>query len=427
MQVFYGTPDATRSRTQIAFPYAGGSGIAVRSYDSNKSVWSEWNLVYTANTPPPVMNGATSSKAGTAGLAPSPAAGAQGKFLRGDGTWQTPYTHPSYAAKVSGLYKITVDKMGHVSGAEAIHTGRAARFVVGTSTAGWTEADCDYLCDGTSDQTEINAAIAALPSGGGNILLLDGTYNITSPITIEKNNVSLHGCGPATVLARRFNSTSDDGPTGLIDCLCADCTVFNISIDGNKSEYPSLINRGIFARESSVNVTIEEVSISDSRDGIYFGKIKGGCIKGCNIINSVNAIHIYNAIGIDISHNNINTTTSEAVACTGAKLIEISGNHITGSSKNGIRTTDGTTMCNIVNNICLDNAGGISLEDTSMCNVSGNLCMRGSGTPSDYDSTNATIRATSGSANNIISGNLVMGKDVDDSGTGNLVVNNKFE
>ena len=167
MQVFYGTPDATRSRTQIAFPYAGGNGIAVRSYDSNKSVWSEWNLVYTANTPPPVMNGATSSKAGTAGLAPAPAAGAQGKFLRGDGTWQTPYTHPSYTAKVSGLYKITVDKTGHVSGAEAIHTGRAARFVVGTSTAGWTEADCDYLCDGTADEVEIKAAISALPSGGG--------------------------------------------------------------------------------------------------------------------------------------------------------------------------------------------------------------------------------------------------------------------
>ena len=90
MQMFYGNLDTTRSRTQIAFPYAGGNGIAVRSYDSNKSVWSEWNLVYTANTPPPVMTGATSSKAGTVGLAPAPPAGAQDKYLRGDGTWQMP-------------------------------------------------------------------------------------------------------------------------------------------------------------------------------------------------------------------------------------------------------------------------------------------------------------------------------------------------
>lgn len=36
------------------------------------------------------MVGATASAAGKAGLVPAPAAGAQGKYLRGDGTWQTP-------------------------------------------------------------------------------------------------------------------------------------------------------------------------------------------------------------------------------------------------------------------------------------------------------------------------------------------------
>ena len=35
------------------------------------------------------MTAATSSTAGTTGLVPAPAAGAQTKFLRGDGTWQT--------------------------------------------------------------------------------------------------------------------------------------------------------------------------------------------------------------------------------------------------------------------------------------------------------------------------------------------------
>ena len=40
-----------------------------------------------ANT---VMTGATSSAAGMAGRVPAPAAGQQSKFLRGDGTWQTP-------------------------------------------------------------------------------------------------------------------------------------------------------------------------------------------------------------------------------------------------------------------------------------------------------------------------------------------------
>ena len=36
------------------------------------------------------MTAATSSTAGKSGMVPAPAAGAQGKYLRGDGTWQTP-------------------------------------------------------------------------------------------------------------------------------------------------------------------------------------------------------------------------------------------------------------------------------------------------------------------------------------------------
>ena len=43
------------------------------------------------------MKGATTSAAGTAGLVPAPAAGKQGQYLRGDGTWQTP-TNTTYAS-----------------------------------------------------------------------------------------------------------------------------------------------------------------------------------------------------------------------------------------------------------------------------------------------------------------------------------------
>ena len=46
------------------------------------------------------MTGATAQAAGTAGKAPAPAAGDQGKFLRGDGTWQNVNTNPD-AADVS--------------------------------------------------------------------------------------------------------------------------------------------------------------------------------------------------------------------------------------------------------------------------------------------------------------------------------------
>lgn len=47
------------------------------------------------------MTAATASVAGKAGLVPAPAAGAQAKYLRGDGTWQTPPTGTSTVATTS--------------------------------------------------------------------------------------------------------------------------------------------------------------------------------------------------------------------------------------------------------------------------------------------------------------------------------------
>src|SRR5690606_21830940 len=85
---------------------------------------------------------------------------------------------------------------------------KTARFVIGTSTSGWTEKDCDYLCDGTNDQVEINNAINALPASGGEIVILDGTYNITARINVNKNNVSIRGSGNATILKRMWDSSS---------------------------------------------------------------------------------------------------------------------------------------------------------------------------------------------------------------------------
>ena len=76
-----------------------------------------------------------------------------------------------------------------------------ARIVVGTSLAGWTASDCDLLCDGESDQQEINAAIQQVleeSSTGGQVLLLDGTYNISERIIISpgKKTLILSGSGP---------------------------------------------------------------------------------------------------------------------------------------------------------------------------------------------------------------------------------------
>lgn len=92
---------------------------------------------------------------------------------------------------------------------DTISGKRTCRVTVGTSTAGWTQADCDYLCDGTDDQEELNAAIAAVyAKGGGEIAVLGGEYNLSEAwniknpavLTGERMAVTLSGEPGASVL-----------------------------------------------------------------------------------------------------------------------------------------------------------------------------------------------------------------------------------
>lgn len=133
----------------------GGTGLvpAPSTGDQSKFLRADATWQVPTNTTYSTFKAATSSAAGGSGLVPAPASGANTKYLRGDATWQTPpnttysnattstaglmsasdktkldgiaanankYTHPSYTSRTSGLYKITVDSLGHVSAVTAV-------------------------------------------------------------------------------------------------------------------------------------------------------------------------------------------------------------------------------------------------------------------------------------------------------------------
>ena len=90
---------------------------------SNKGDTSDYELVGSIGVngiPLNIMKGADTSTDGEIGLVPKPTKGNSNRFLRSDGTWAIPYTHPSYTAKSSGLYKVTVDSTGHVKATSAV-------------------------------------------------------------------------------------------------------------------------------------------------------------------------------------------------------------------------------------------------------------------------------------------------------------------
>ncbi len=54
-----------------------------------------------------------------------------------------------------------------------------------------------WVCDGVNDQAQIQAAIDALPAGGGQVLLLEGTY-VFAAIVTPTSNVTISGQGMST-------------------------------------------------------------------------------------------------------------------------------------------------------------------------------------------------------------------------------------
>lgn len=61
--------------------------IYLRTKGSSSASWTAWTTIANLSDMPGVMTGATSSQPGTSGIVPAPAAGKQGSYLMGNGTW----------------------------------------------------------------------------------------------------------------------------------------------------------------------------------------------------------------------------------------------------------------------------------------------------------------------------------------------------
>lgn len=93
---------------------------------------------------------------------------------------------------------------------DTISGKRTCRVTVGASSAGWTQADCDYLCDGTNDEAQLTAAIAAVhAAGGGEIALLSGRYDLPNGLYISdgESRLDLSITGESGVAVLELNNS----------------------------------------------------------------------------------------------------------------------------------------------------------------------------------------------------------------------------
>lgn len=100
------------------------------------------------------------------------------------------YIHPSYTAKSNGLYKVTVDNTGHVSGASAV----AKSDITGLGIPGSDTTYSDFTGSTTSPATEGSSGLVPAPPAGGILKLLTGAGSWESmEMTLEFQSTTSRG------------------------------------------------------------------------------------------------------------------------------------------------------------------------------------------------------------------------------------------
>ena len=143
------------------------------------------NAVFTDHTYAN-MTAATDSAAGKAGLVPAPAAGAQGKFLRGDGTWQAIASSGLSAYPVGSIFQTvsTTSPAALFGGTwqeiafNRVLMGAGSGHAAGTTVeAGLPNITGSFVADVKKGEHKVSGAFTA-----GNVIASTGEYNSFSDV-----------------------------------------------------------------------------------------------------------------------------------------------------------------------------------------------------------------------------------------------------
>lgn len=127
----------------------------------------------------------------------------------------------------------------------------------------------NYICDGTADEVEINAAIGEM-AGGGTITLLAGTYNINAPIVLSNDGkdsgITIQGVGDTSIITLP-NGHATDMPMiwayGTSSGKLQNVVFKDFKIDGNAANVTGQY-QGVLLSQTT-NPIIRNVTIGNGR------------------------------------------------------------------------------------------------------------------------------------------------------------------
>lgn len=139
------------------------------------------------------------------------------------------------------------------------HSPQVATLIVAASDS-LSKIGAAYICDGTDDHVQIQAAIDALPSTGGKVLLLEGTFTLGATVTIAKNGVTLEGQGKGTIVTLAASKDVNLITFGDNANQYYRTTISDIYFDGNQANQTTA---GTILWNQQANYTTEYVLIKD--------------------------------------------------------------------------------------------------------------------------------------------------------------------
>lgn len=167
--------------------------------------------------------------------------------------------------------------------------------VVAASDSVATDADqADYICDGTDDDVQIQAAISEITQAspangpGGRVVLLEGTYTIGAPIIVSVG-VEVVGMGWSSTEIK-LEASADTGMLAMIE-LDDDSRLADVLVNGNRANNASGGQIGMSVGTAS-RVVCERVKVIATRShGISFGGVIDFSIRDC-VVGDVGRIGI---------------------------------------------------------------------------------------------------------------------------------------
>ena len=262
-------------------------------------------------------------------------------------------------------------------------TPYAATLVVAASDS-LNKCGANFVCDGTDDQVEIQAAIDALPTGGGypfgggKVALLEGNFNFSDEVDVgsgANQNIAIIG-STGTYINWSANPATQS-------------YLFRVNVAGGTCTFRDIYMYGAnYANSGGIYVTsanpcnIDHVYINAVNHGVYH--LIEGVVTGCRITNCPICIQAYGRC--EIAGNHLRSKGAGTVILMGVLPdVTVTGNTIIGEETGawGIKFQAPADHCSIVGNTFRDCQGGGILMSEGVVGehniITGNAFYKGDG------------------------------------------------